>query len=344
MGGGTAAGARRALVRGPAALFLVGAAGLGALLVWGLAGLPDYRDFTRFTAQSSTGRGRGANTTAVVTAVNFDYRGFDTLGEEFILFAAVLVLALLLRRLGEEGRARPRASAHVAGIRRARRCGRPAWRSSGPTVLLSIYITMHGHLTPGGGFQGGVIAATALLLALPGRRLRRRCGACGRWAFVEVGAAAGAAEFRPDRPGGADRGRLGFLENFLPLGTPGELCRPGTIPLLSLAVGIEVAGGFMLLFSEFLDQLMVGSGAGRARRLSFPAVRGCRWWILPRSALYGVVTSRHLVHTDHLLVRSCSRRRTCCCSPLGYRRGLGRARLHRHPARHALRSIRSSRR
>ncbi len=37
------------------------------------------------------------STTDVVTAVNFDYRGFDTLGEEFILFAAVLGLALLLR-------------------------------------------------------------------------------------------------------------------------------------------------------------------------------------------------------------------------------------------------------
>ena len=48
-----------------------------------------------------------------------------------------------------------------------------------------------------------------------------------------------------------------FLENFLPLGTPGELVSAGTIPLLSLAVGIEVAGGFVLLLSEFLDQLLV---------------------------------------------------------------------------------------
>jgi multicomponent Na+:H+ antiporter subunit B len=48
-----------------------------------------------------------------------------------------------------------------------------------------------------------------------------------------------------------------FLENFLPLGTPGELVAAGTIPLLSVAVGLEVVGGFVLLLSEFLDQLLV---------------------------------------------------------------------------------------
>ena len=48
-----------------------------------------------------------------------------------------------------------------------------------------------------------------------------------------------------------------FLENFLPLGQPGNLVAAGTIPLLSVAVGLEVAGGFVLLLSEFLDQLLV---------------------------------------------------------------------------------------
>src|SRR4029077_7195533 len=33
-----------------------------------------------------------------------------------------------------------------------------------PTVLFGLYIVAHGHLTPGGGFQGGVILATAVLL------------------------------------------------------------------------------------------------------------------------------------------------------------------------------------
>jgi multicomponent Na+:H+ antiporter subunit B len=125
----------------------------------------------------------------------------------------------------------------------------------GPTVLLAIYITMHGHLTPGGGFQGGVIAATALLLVYLGsdyatmQRLRPM-------ALVETAKAAGAASFVLIGFAGLIVAGS-FLENFLPLGEPGELVSAGTIPLLSLAVGIEVAGGFVLLLSEFLDQLLV---------------------------------------------------------------------------------------
>lgn len=76
---------------------------LGALLLWGLAGLPDYRDFTPLLGQVMNAAAvEERSSTAVVSAINFDYRGFDTLGEEFILFAAVLVLALLLRRLESE--------------------------------------------------------------------------------------------------------------------------------------------------------------------------------------------------------------------------------------------------
>lgn len=236
-------------------LFLIGAAGLGALMLWGLAGLPDYRDFTPLYGQVLNHVAvEERSTTAVVTAVNFDYRGFDTLGEEFILFAAVLVLVLLLRRLrGEHRGALDRDPRHRHTTSAAVRLTCVAL--VGPTVLLSIYITMHGHLTPGGGFQGGVIAATALLLVYLGsdyatmQRLRPM-------ALVETAKAAGAGGFVLIGLAGLIAAGS-FLENFLPLGTPGELVSAGTIPLLSLAVGIEVSGGFVLLLSEFLDQLLV---------------------------------------------------------------------------------------
>jgi multicomponent Na+:H+ antiporter subunit B len=236
-------------------LFLAGAAGLGALLLWGLAGLPDYRDFTPLYGQVINHVAvEERSTTAVVTAVNFDYRGFDTLGEEFILFAAVLVLVLLLRRLREERRDQLAVDArrkHTTSAAVRLTCAALV----GPTVLLAVYITMHGHLTPGGGFQGGVIAATALLLVYLGsdyatmRRLRPM-------ALVETGKAAGALAFVLIGIAGLIVAGA-FLENFLPVRTPGELVSAGTIPLLSLAVGIEVAGGFVLLLSEFLDQLLV---------------------------------------------------------------------------------------
>ena len=46
--------------------------------------------------------------TDAVNAINYDYRGFDTLGEEFILFTSVLGVMLLLRREGDDkGPSRP---------------------------------------------------------------------------------------------------------------------------------------------------------------------------------------------------------------------------------------------
>jgi multicomponent Na+:H+ antiporter subunit B len=236
-------------------LFVIGAVGLGALMLWGLGGLPDFAEFTTLYGQVIDRVAvEDRSTTDVVAAVNFDYRGFDTLGEEFILFAAVLVLVLLLGRLGEE-----RAGSPAGDARRVHTTSAVVRLTCtalvGPTVLLAVYITMHGHLTPGGGFQGGVIGATALLLVYLGsdyptmRRLRPL-------ALVETAKAAGAGSFVLIGVAGLIFAGA-FLENFLPLGQPGNLVSAGTIPLLSLAVGIEVAGGFVLLLSEFLDQLLV---------------------------------------------------------------------------------------
>ena len=49
----------------------------------------------------------------------------------------------------------------------------------------------------------------------------------------------------------------GFLSNVVGLGVTGNLIAGGTIPLLNLVVGVEVAGGFAILASEFLDQTAV---------------------------------------------------------------------------------------
>jgi multicomponent Na+:H+ antiporter subunit B len=48
-----------------------------------------------------------------------------------------------------------------------------------------------------------------------------------------------------------------FFENFLPFGTPGQLLSAGTMPLSSMAIGLEVTGAFVLLWGEFFDQALV---------------------------------------------------------------------------------------
>ena len=120
-------------------IFVAGAAGLVAFLLWGLAGLPafghypgPYGDIINRVAVAQT------NATGVVSAVNFEYRGFDTLGEEFILFAAAAGIATVLRRLrgehvittrraGLDRVAPPAPSSSLAGSwPRTRRPARPA--------------------------------------------------------------------------------------------------------------------------------------------------------------------------------------------------------------------------
>src|SRR5947209_16606515 len=98
-------------------IFLAGMAGLAAFYLWGVVGLPGfgnypgpYGDIINRIAVGQT------NATGVVSAVNFEYRGIDTLGEEFILFVAATGVATALRHLRGERDEAPKdaaAQAHV---------------------------------------------------------------------------------------------------------------------------------------------------------------------------------------------------------------------------------------
>ena len=78
---------------------------------------------------------------------------------------------------------------------------------------------------------------------------------CGPEPFVDAGGAAGAAGFvvvglAMLAAGGA------FLENLLPLGTFGKLTSGGEIPIVNWCVGLEVCAAFVLLFLEFLEEVV----------------------------------------------------------------------------------------
>ena len=124
-----------------------------------------------------------------------------------------------------------------------------------PVILVGIYIVAHGHQTPGGGFQGGVILATALLLTyLAGDYATMR--AVGPTWLIELAEGMGAAGFALIGVSGLVAGGA-FFENWLGKGTPGELPSSGTIPLSNAAVGLAVTGGFVFMLSEFLKQALV---------------------------------------------------------------------------------------
>jgi multicomponent Na+:H+ antiporter subunit B len=238
-------------------VFLLAGGVLAGLLLWGFTGLPrfgNYRGPYGYVLNQQSVPQR--HITDVVTAVNFDYRGFDTLGEEFIFFAAVLGVVLILRAQPGEG------AGHFADYATGRAVPptSDAVRVLGlglvpPTVLFGIYVVAHGHLTPGGGFQGGVILATGVLLiylagefddlhGLYTEVALERAEAIGAGSYIAVGLL------------GLLTGSA-FLDNVLPYGTRGKVFSAGTVPLINLAVGLEIAAGLVLLLTTFLHQTIV---------------------------------------------------------------------------------------
>ena len=235
-------------------LFAPSGAGLAALLLWGVAGLPDFGHYVGpygYVLNAVAPHER--HVANVVTATVFDYRGFDTLGEEFILFSAAIGVALLLRNARDEGRP-------------SRGVGSDAVRLVGiglvPVLLaIGLYVVAHGFVTPGGGFQGGVVLAAAFALVwLAGeyhafRRLTPTPA-------VDLAKGTGAGGYVVVGLGALLLGHA-FLRNIGPLGTTGTLASGGSMVLLNLATALEVAAAFILIFTEFVEELANATSAGR---------------------------------------------------------------------------------
>jgi len=244
----------RTAVRRVAAL--AGLAALGVLLVWAVTGLADFgAGKGAYATEAVKATTSGRHVTNTVAGVTFDVRGIDTLGEELILFGAAIGSTVLLRAQREEGRAAGEDEPAAGEGERAAPSVPAALRLigallAGPVVMFGTYVVAHGHLTPGGGFQGGVILAAGLLLVYLACRVLTR-----PVTPVEVADAVGAAAFVLVAIGGLIFG-VAAMANFLPFGTMGSLLSGGTIPILSVLVGVEVAGAVALIVTEFLDQVL----------------------------------------------------------------------------------------
>lgn len=189
----------------------------------------------------------------MVSAVTFDYRGFDTLGEEFMLVGAVSGAAILLRGFrGEQPTARP-----------VQIPGRPVpppsdavmliARLIGPLMMLfGLDVVLHATVTPGGGFQGGAVIASGTLLLWIGEGYRGWRSIVRTW-WLDVVEGGGALGFAlsgliPLCFGG------GFMENMLPYGKFRDMLSGGLMQIENASVALAVAAGFVLLFLEFLEE------------------------------------------------------------------------------------------
>jgi multicomponent Na+:H+ antiporter subunit B len=242
-------------------MFSVAGPGLLAVLLIGMHGLPSFGHYHGvYGLLIDRIELKLRHATDYVTALNFDIRAFDTLGEEFILFASVTGVAVLLRHLRDEAEVETSRGIEdhaFAGASEALRLGSMIMIPL--LIALGGYVVLHGALTPGGGFQGGlVVAAGPIAILLAGRYLTLR-RAAPDWA-LEATESLGAAGFALMGLAGLILAGV-YLKNFLPLGTPAMLLSAGMMPLNSIAVGLEVTGAFLIVWTEFLDQdLLVGHG------------------------------------------------------------------------------------
>lgn len=177
----------------------------------------------------------------IVTSIVVDYRSFDTLGEVTVLFISSLGVALLLGSDKKSSRLQLNFKPNFM-----LRVGSRALFSI--ILMTGVYVILHGHLTPGGGFPGGtMIASSILLLYLADDQFRAKIkgfkileGVAGSF-YVIIGL-------------------LGlllasyFLQNFLPNGTVGELLSSGIIPMVYVLIGLKVGSEISGIVDNFLTE------------------------------------------------------------------------------------------
>ena len=120
-------------------------------------------------------------------------------------------------------------------------------------ITLGIYIIVHGHLSPGGGFQGGVLIAGALTIiyvAYGSKALNKKVKMHGFKISEDIGALGFIIlAFLGLIFGGT------FFKNIFGTGKPGDLISSGSIFLMNFAVGFKVFAGISLLILIMIANL-----------------------------------------------------------------------------------------
>ncbi|MCK4240664.1 MAG: cation:proton antiporter [Candidatus Atribacteria bacterium] len=178
----------------------------------------------------------------IVTSVVVNYRSLDTLGEVTVLFLAAIGLgAVLATTIRKEDRDTEKASLILS----------TGCKFLFPFILLfGAYIFIHGHLTPGGGFQGGAIIASAFLLMYLGCHNEKRINETG----IIISESLGGLVFVIIGLIGLAAGTHYFLNNFMPKGEFNTLLSAGIIPIIYIAIGFKVGSELSIIIDQLMEE------------------------------------------------------------------------------------------
>jgi multisubunit Na+/H+ antiporter MnhB subunit len=122
---------------------------------------------------------------------------------------------------------------------------------SGMIFMYGIYVIVHGHLTPGGGFAGGVVIAGSLILVTLSnggdflKLIKEESGTTIVESLATILVIVIAVS-------GFLFGTKIFFNNFLPKGIVGHLVSAGVLPLYNIFVGTEVAASIFIIFLSLI--------------------------------------------------------------------------------------------
>ena len=224
---------------------------LAVLMLLTAADLPPYGSDTAPTVNEVARRyvEQGTEETGAVNTVAgmiLDYRAFDTLGESFVLFTAMCAVTILLNRSGKKRWLRqPDVVDYASDPIVAPMC-----RFLIPVILVfGIYILLNGHLSPGGGFSGGAIMASALIiygLVWGGERASKAIPAKVLKIIVLCALGFYACSKTYSFFTGANH-----LHSIISPGVPGRILSAGLILPLNVAVGFVVCCTMYSLYMYF---------------------------------------------------------------------------------------------
>ncbi|NJE11514.1 MnhB domain-containing protein [Thermococcus sp. LS2] len=226
----------------PLIIILIAIFGLACYIAPKLPQQTELRPLGEFYLENSYFGDYSAKSPEVVTAILWDYRGVDTLFETSVFFLAIIG-SLTLFRLNkkQEKEAKQKLEEFSGGLTLVIKDVTKVIVAM--ILAVSASIALHGHLTPGGGFQGGSALAVAPLLII---------AAYSKYALEENGLDKTRALIL------RSIGLLGIvLVALVPLLSGGFIMQ--NQPIFPAEINGQLIGG-SLIYYNFFEFLAVGAG------------------------------------------------------------------------------------